>query len=144
MKKAVILVIALSFCFFFAKSIFAGKNPGVVTLDTISDKYEAVRFDHEKHSSMSGNCGTCHHEHGNSGTLPCKDCHSVSPATFKNSVVNSFRACKNCHVIYDPKNPVMPGLKVAYHKTCFQCHSEMGNVGEDPKGCTEVCHAKKN
>ena len=143
MKKSVILVIAIIFCFSISVSLFAGKNPGVVTLDTISDKYESVRFNHESHTSMAGNCGTCHHEHGNSGALPCKDCHSITPAAFKNSVVNNFTACKNCHAVSDPDNPVMPGLKVAYHKTCFQCHWGMGNVGVDPKGCTEICHAKK-
>ena len=143
MKKSVILVIAISFCFLLSVSTIAGKNPGVVTLDTISDKYEVVRFDHEKHSSIAGDCGTCHHEHGKSGTLPCKDCHSVTPAVFKNSVVNSFTACKNCHAVADRDNPGTPGLKVAYHKTCFQCHRGMGNVGVDPKGCTEICHAKK-
>ncbi|MBI5098426.1 MAG: cytochrome c3 family protein [Nitrospirae bacterium] len=143
MKKFLILVIAIIFCFFLSLSIFAGKNPGVVTLDTLSDKYESVRFNHESHTSMAGNCGTCHHEHGNSAALPCKDCHSITPAAFKNSVVNNFVACKNCHAVSDPDNPVMPGLKVAYHKTCFQCHRGMGNVGVDPKGCAEMCHAKK-
>jgi hypothetical protein len=143
MKKAAILVVVISFCLFLSVSIVAGTNPGVVTLDSISDKYEAVRFDHESHTSIAGNCGACHHEHGNSGSLPCKDCHAVTPDTFKKSVINSFMACKNCHVVSDPENPVIPGLKVAYHKACFQCHRGMGNVGLDPKGCAEICHAKK-
>jgi len=143
MKKFAILVVAISFCLFLSVSIVAGKNPGVVTLDSISDKYESVRFDHENHIFIAGNCGACHHEHGNSGSLPCKDCHAVTPDAFKKSVINSFMACKNCHVESDPENPVMPGLKVAYHKTCFQCHRGLGNVGVDPKGCAEICHAKK-
>ena len=143
MKKFVILIISIGFCLFLSVSIGAGKNPGVVTLDSISDKYEAVSFDHEKHTSLAGNCGACHHEHGNSGSLPCKDCHAVTPDTFKKSVTNSFVACKNCHVDADRENPAIPGLKVAYHKTCFQCHRGMGNVGVDPKGCAEICHAKK-
>ena len=143
MKKFAILVAAISFCLLLSVPIFAGKNPGVVTLDSISDKYEAVRFDHETHTSIAGNCGACHHEHGNSGSLPCKDCHAVTPDTFTKSVTSSFTACKNCHADSDPGNPVMPGLKVAYHKTCFQCHRGMGNVGLDPKGCAEICHAKK-
>jgi predicted CXXCH cytochrome family protein len=52
-------------------------------------------------------------------------------------------ACKSCHSSYDPANPNMPGLKTAYHSQCFQCHRGMGNVGIDPKGCTVMCHAKK-
>ncbi len=37
----------------------------------------------------------------------------------------------------------MPGLKTAYHKQCFSCHRGMGNIGTDPKGCAEICHAKR-
>jgi hypothetical protein len=143
MRKSLILVFLISFCLFPYVSTGEGKNPGVVTLDSISDEYEAVRFDHETHTAIAGNCGACHHEHGNNSSLPCKDCHDISPDIFKKSVINSFTACKNCHVDSDPENPAIPALKVAYHKTCFQCHRGMGNVGVDPKGCAEMCHAKK-
>jgi hypothetical protein len=37
---------------------------------------------------------------------------------------------------------VEPGLKIALHRTCFQCHKGMGDIGTDPKGCTQICHAK--
>lgn len=143
MKRLSILIISI--CIFFAASLYAGnaKTPGIVKLDTLSDKYEPVRFDHAKHASIAGNCGTCHHEHGNSATLPCKDCHSIGHSTFKDSVTNNFMACKNCHSAYEPSNPSMPGLKVAYHKSCFECHRGMGNVGIDPSGCVQMCHAKK-
>jgi cytochrome c553 len=145
MKKRVIISLILVLCISSAASLYAGnaKIPGIVKLDTISDKYEPVKFDHAKHASIAGNCGTCHHDHGKNSTLPCKDCHSISSSTFKNSVTNNFMACKKCHAANDPSNPAMPGLKVAYHKTCFECHRGMGNVGIDPIGCAQMCHAPK-
>lgn len=145
MKRLAILIILTIICIFFTASLYAEiTNSNLFfNLDSISDKYEPVKFNHSKHISIAGNCGICHHQHGNSGTLPCRDCHSVSPSTFQNSVVNGFMSCKNCHGVFNPNMPGMPGLKVAYHRTCFQCHRGMGNVGIDPKGCTQMCHAKK-
>ncbi len=135
--------IAIAFCLVFTGSLYAGKAPSVAKLDTLVDKYEPVTFDHEKHTSIAGNCGTCHHQHENFGTLPCKECHSVTPAMFKSSVSNNFMACKNCHAAYDPANPKVPGLKTAYHQQCFQCHRGMAEVGISPAGCTMMCHGKK-
>ncbi len=117
--------------------------PGVRTLGSLSEQYSAVTFDHPKHVMMAGSCAACHHQHQDSKKLNCKDCHEISPATFKNSAKNSFMSCSNCHGSFDPANPSVPGLKVAYHKTCFQCHRGMGDIGTSPKGCTEICHAKK-
>ncbi len=146
MNKKVSFVSAMIICVFFVPYIYAGnsvKAPGVAILDSLSNKYGAVRFDHAKHTGLAGNCGTCHHQHGTNGALSCKECHSVTPAMFKNSVVNNFMACRNCHNDFDPANPGMPALKTAYHVQCFQCHKGMGDVGEDPKGCTQMCHEKK-
>lgn len=136
----------LSACLFFAASFSIGnaaRIPENITIDSISDKFESVIFNHANHAEMAGNCATCHHEHGNSGTLPCKECHSLSPSVFKGSVTHSFSACSNCHSDYSPSDPKMPGLKVAYHTKCFQCHRGMNNVGIDPKGCAELCHSTK-
>ncbi|MGD0884215.1 MAG: cytochrome c3 family protein [Thermodesulfovibrionales bacterium] len=146
MKKIIMICFVFSICIFFGTSLFAGngaKNPEFVTLDSIADKYESVIFTHARHATLAGNCGSCHHQHADSGTLPCKGCHSLTPADFKKSVTQSFMACKNCHAGNDRANPAVPGLKVAYHQMCFQCHKGMGNIGLDPKGCTEICHAKK-
>lgn len=144
MKKAAILLTVVSLCLFFALSLHArGTDPSIVKLNSLPGVYTAVTFDHQKHSLMAGECSKCHHEHKDSKSLTCKNCHAISPAAFKDSVVNSFIACKNCHSAYNPANPEMPGLKVAYHRTCFECHRGMGNIGLDPKGCTQMCHAKK-
>jgi hypothetical protein len=38
----------------------------------------------------------------------------------------------------------MPGLKVAYHQKCFQCHWGMADVGVSPQSCTVMCHDKRD
>lgn len=145
MKRTVVLLSVITISILFAASLYAGsiRTPGVVKLDSLSDRYEPVRFDHAKHTAIASNCGTCHHQHGNNGALPCKECHSLEPSVFRNSVVNTFMPCKNCHGDFNPSNPGMPALKTAYHQQCFQCHRGIGNVGLDPKGCAEMCHSSK-
>jgi predicted CXXCH cytochrome family protein len=146
MRNTVLILLIATLCMVFAGSLYAGnpaEGPSITILDSLSDKFEPVRFDHAKHIGLAGNCGTCHHQHSNFSTLPCKECHSLSPDVFKKSVVNSFMACKNCHSSYDASNPKMPGLKTAYHEQCFGCHKGMGEVGEGPAGCTNMCHGKK-
>jgi len=146
MKKTLLLILAAATLILIASSLYAGsaaKVPDVITIESLTDKYEPVVFTHERHAALASNCGTCHHEHADNAKLPCKSCHSLDVAAFKNSVTNNFTACRCCHSAYSPDNPRMPGLKVAYHTQCMQCHKGMGNVGKDPKGCTELCHAKR-
>lgn len=147
MKRLFTAIIAISIAILLCATLQAGagtaKAPEVVTLDSISDAYEPVFFTHDRHVKIAGDCGSCHHEHGNTKSLPCKDCHSIPPESFKNSVTKNFMACRSCHGGANPDTPAMPGLKIALHRTCFQCHKGMGNIGADPKGCTEICHAKK-
>lgn len=149
MKTKASLVLVVSFCLICAAYLFAGDTlssasnlPGTRMLSSISEKYNPVKFDHQKHVALAGNCAACHHHPKEASS--CKECHGVTPASFKGSVVNSFIACSNCHSSADRDNPAMPGLKVAYHKKCFECHRGMGDIGSDPKGCTEICHAKKS
>lgn len=150
MKTKSSIILALSLSMIFAAYVLAGEGkssaqplPGVRVLGSISEQYEPVTFDHAKHVSISTGCASCHH-HGNGNTSSCKECHGLTPAAFKNSVVSSFMACSNCHSSSDRENPAMPGLKVAYHQQCFECHRGMGDIGSDPKGCTQICHAKKS
>ncbi len=138
-----IVLISIIFLTSTILAISAGGEDSFFTLGTISDKYEPVRFNHSRHIDLAGKCDTCHHEHGDNSSLPCKNCHSLNNNTFKNTVVNGFMACQNCHGAINPDNPSIPSLKVAYHRTCFQCHRGMGEVGIDPKGCTKICHAQK-
>ena len=145
MKTKMSIALGLALCILFAATcLYAGetRQPGVRVLGSLSDKYTAVTFDHSKHVTIAGTCAACHH-HGNGNTSSCKECHALSPAAFKSSLINSFMPCSNCHGAYDRENAAMPGLQVAYHKKCFECHRGMGDVGSNPKGCTELCHAQK-
>jgi hypothetical protein len=153
MNKPIVFIIVVSLCILLTPAIYAEnaqqsasakwKMPKIVALDSVTDKYEPVKFDHEKHVAIESNCSKCHHQHPNPKSLSCSECHSISSAEFGKSVGHSFLACKSCHGTYDISNPGMPDLKVAYHRVCFECHRGMGNVGLDPKGCTETCHARK-
>ncbi len=145
MKKAIFITLVLVPCIVFLTAIVpASGAPGIRILDSIKDTYSSVRFDHPKHVAIADSCATCHHEHSIAKGLPCKQCHSLTPAAFKNSVNNNFMACANCHGAYDPDNPRIPGLKTAYHKVCFSCHRGMAGIGTDPRGCAELCHSKKS
>ena len=144
MRKILGITVVLSLCLLAGAYLStAASAPGVSILDSLKDTYTPVKFDHPKHVSIAGNCSACHHEHGIADGLPCKQCHALTPQNFKNSVSHSFMACKSCHTTADRDNATMPGLKTAYHKQCFKCHRGMGNIGTDPKGCTEICHAKR-
>ncbi len=143
MKKIFAIIAMISVCLCAAALAAAAGGPGMRVLDSIKDAYSPVKFDHAKHTAIAASCAACHHEHKMGDGLPCKQCHKLSPETFRKSVTNSFMPCKNCHGTFDRDNAAMPGLKTAYHRQCFQCHRGMGNIGANPKGCTEICHARK-
>jgi len=144
MRKIFAITVVISSCLIAAAQLgVAAEAPGVRVLDSLKDAYTPVKFDHPKHVSLAGDCAACHHEHSIAEGLPCKQCHNLSPETFKKSVTHSFMACKNCHGSFDRDNAAMPGLKTAYHKQCFKCHRGMGDLGTGPQGCTEICHARK-
>ena len=144
MKKILGITLILNLCLLGAAYPGVAANaPGVRVLDSIKDAYVPVKFDHPKHVAIAGSCSACHHEHNLGEGLPCKQCHTLTPSAFKNSANHSFTACKDCHGTFDRDNAAMPGLKTAYHKQCFKCHRGMGNIGTDPKGCAEVCHARR-
>ena len=156
MKKRAWSVLIFAFCTLVAACLLTAAGlkttaadasekglPGMRTLGSISDQYTPVKFDHPKHVMIAGSCSTCHHQHQDVKKLNCMGCHALAPSVFKNSVKNNFTACSACHSTPDPSNPTVPSLKVAYHKQCFQCHRGMGDIGVEPKGCTEICHAQK-
>lgn len=120
----------------------SGDMPEVSVLGSISALYEPVEFDHMMHADMAERCTICHHQHPGDETFSCQECHSIEPSIFKEAVVNNFQPCQNCHEVIDPDHPEIPGLKGAYHRTCFTCHRGIGSVGLDPQGCTEICHDK--
>jgi hypothetical protein len=144
-----ILIFATLLTAAFASRLYAGDanpvpQPGTVTLDSLSDQYEPVTFDHEMHVMAAEECAQCHHQHGSRVTRSCGDCHTLNSEAFRRTAVHTFMPCKDCHGAYNPETPQMPGLKGAYHRTCFACHRGMGQVGLDPAGCTEMCHATRD
>jgi hypothetical protein len=117
--------------------------PGMITLDSIQKLYGPVKFDHAMHAGLAESCGKCHHQHNDRAVALCRECHILKPEVFRSSVQQGFLPCSGCHSEYSPDNPAMPGLKVAFHKKCFQCHIGIGQLGSSPKGCAEICHEKK-
>jgi uncharacterized membrane protein len=97
-------------------------GPGMRTLGNISDQYTPEKFDHPKHVVIAGSCAMCHHQHQDIKKLNCMGCHSIAPSTFKNSVKSNFTACSARRGAPNANSPSVPGLKVAYHQQCFQCH----------------------
>jgi hypothetical protein len=116
--------------------------PGVIILDHVQKQYRPVRFDHAMHAGLAESCGKCHHQHNDKTISACKECHTLNPDTFRSSA-KGFLPCSECHSDYSPDAPAMPGLKVALHKKCFQCHIGIGELGSSPRGCAETCHTKK-
>ncbi len=148
MKNSMVVLVMLCVVLLSLSSVSLGGGKtapqGVIKLDSIKNIYKPVLFDHGKHASIAGDCGKCHHQHGNNSSLSCKECHAMKAESFRSTIRENFMACKNCHGVYDPAVPTLPGLKVSYHRQCFQCHRGMGEVGVSPKGCTVICHDKRD
>jgi hypothetical protein len=117
--------------------------PGTIVIDHIQKQYNPVTFDHTMHAGLAGNCGKCHHQHNEKTISVCKECHFLNAEAFKASVKEGFLPCSGCHSDYSPEAPGMPGLKVALHKKCFECHVGIGELGSSPRGCAQTCHTKK-
>lgn len=116
--------------------------PDSVELNSLSQLFDGVTFDHEMHLSVSDDCSVCHHHTTGTGVSDerCAKCHS-------NSDVVETVACQGCHAA-EPFSAAaihgenqndyhfdVPGLKGAYHLNCLGCHQEM----EGPVGCQD-CH----
>jgi len=121
-----------------------GRMPGTITLRTLSSEYAPVVFDHAAHLGEAEGCGQCHHRHDPGTAAGCEGCHSLDPPGSGTAVrAARVRPCGQCHPAAPSRTDLSrPALKAAYHRVCFRCHREVGSVGEDPKGCTEMCHAR--
>lgn len=103
-----------------AKSLGPKPAPGVVSLGLLSDLYEPVAFNHERHAKMSAmgqGCIACHHYSAMGQTPPCQACHGGGA---------------------NPQNLRQPGLRGAYHRQCLGCHREWTH----DTACVE-CHAER-
>ncbi len=107
--------------------------PEQVTIDVLSEKYEAVAFPHRKivnkllENINESKIATFFH--GNED-VACQGCHHHSPAGQKPPL------CENCHG--EPFNEAelfKPGLLGAYHRQCIGCHESMQIEPTDCLGC---------
>jgi len=122
----------------------AGKAvPDTIVIKYLMNQYGPVTFNHAMHASLANGCGTCHHQHNEKMNATCHECHALSAHAFKASLTQGFGACSSCHSEASPEMPEMPGLKTAFHKKCFTCHTGIGELGSSPEGCVKTCHAKK-
>ncbi len=132
--------------FIITESPVLGKGlnmPRTIIIKHIQKEYSPVKFDHTAHVPLASGCGQCHHMHHDKQNATCKECHAIDSGTFKSSVKESFLPCSACHTDNSADSPGVPGLKVALHKKCFECHIGMGDLGVSPQGCTKTCHTKK-
>ncbi len=115
-------------------------GPDTVVLRELSDRYEAVPFDHRSHAKMSQmwyGCVTCHHRTPDATTRPA----GIAPP-HQQEASAAVPACKSCHAAKAADADAdlrMPSLKGAYHRQCLNCHKEWmhGNA------CV-VCHKPRS
>ena len=69
-----------------------GEPPSSLLLDSISNLFGGVDFDHEMHMDLADDCSVCHHHGFGTGVEAeeCARCHSDSQGT-------SSVACRDCH-----------------------------------------------
>jgi hypothetical protein len=104
-----------------------GKAPATVILK--GAPLGGVKFDHAKHSKMTGvACTKCHH-----ASKPAKPMKAAQ------------EACTDCHQ-KTAAAPMTTTVQMAFHKTCQPCHAEQvkaGNKTAPTAKCTD-CHKKEN
>jgi hypothetical protein len=127
-----------------AAALAAQEAPEQMTLDSLSDIYEPVKFDHAAHVGLADNCASCHHHTTGeaSGDKRCAKCHKGGEKTANVSChgchsaepfsASTIRGLDEGRYHYDK-----PGLKGAYHLSCLGCHRSMGG----PTACDE-CHKR--
>ena len=120
--------------------------PRVVLLDSLSNLYEGVSFDHALHDSYAS-CVECHHHVAGrpSADPSCSSCH-------RSGSMASAVDCKSCHLtdrfaedlLSANRNQTryhidITSLVGAYHLNCLGCHL---SLTAGPTGCLE-CHQSK-
>jgi len=91
-------------------------SPTEVEIAAIQHWFEAVVFTHGDHAEMM-ECVDCHHEGSEDAPGSCADCHQEE---------------------FDPGDPLVPSLKLAYHLSCVGCHLE---EQAGPTSCLD-CHER--
>ncbi len=89
-----------------------------LTIGRLSQVYEPLKFNHDKHMDIESNCAACHH-HSGQETPTCSSCHGPGDQGAKKRNI--------------------AGLKGAYHGLCIGCHKKISGPAE-----CNGCHKKKN
>lgn len=145
-KQSLTILITVVACIVVGSVAMAADMPEQVTIDSMSEMFEGVEFDHTMHTELSEDCSVCHHHATGTGTVDsrCVSCHAKSDA------VTDVR-CSACHVATPFSAESLsqqsqdlyqfhidrPGLKAAYHWNCLGCHAEM----DGPMECVD-CHSR--
>jgi hypothetical protein len=127
-------------------SAAAGDGPDVVEIDTLTQLFQPVNFNHAMHEEVTENkCAVCHHhtlgtpiedanclrchaESGPADEVSCQGCHSSK--RFDAEYLNEINADNRLY----HRDKV--GLKAAYHLRCMSCHEKMG-VSNECQDCHE-------
>ena len=125
----------------------AGDGPDEVEIDSLTQLYDPVYFDHAMHEEVTEslcsichhhtlgteveneNCMRCHAESGETDETSCQGCHSSK--RFEADYLNKIDADNTLY----HRDKV--GLKAAYHIRCMGCHEEM----DVTNGCQD-CHSR--
>lgn len=120
----------------------ASDAPESVTIDSMSNLYGPVEFNHLMHTEYAScqechhqttgeivadpNCARCHHSHDENDIVSCSECHEAD--RYNPTYLKKLEDPELYH--FD-----RPGLKGAYHLKCVSCHE----ITSGPTGCQE-CH----
>lgn len=91
--------------------------PDTVTIDVLNHWFTPVEFGHADHVDAVEDCSACHHDQEPDEIVACAECHSVA---------------------FDPSEPELPDLKMAFHLRCIGCHQQE----EGSLACVD-CHARQ-
>lgn len=142
-----LLACALAVALITASAVHAAdETPDEVRIDSISDLYRPVTFDHQLHADLAESCALCHHHATGAAPLrkPCLRCHQGGKEawTVSCSACHPAEPFSSHHLAEIRNDPLLyhthtPGLKGAYHQLCLGCHREVGAS----IGCQD-CHAR--
>ncbi len=124
------------------QTLEADDAPENITIDSMSNLYGPVEFNHEMHVDYAScqechhhttgeivtdpNCARCHHSHDENELVSCSECHVTD--RFSEEYLKTLEKPELYHID-------IPGLKGAYHLNCISCHI----ITSGPTGCQE-CH----
>jgi hypothetical protein len=114
--------------------------PENVVIGALSDVYEPAVMPHRQILRFllenMADSRLAAYFHAQKGSV-CRSCHHNTPVTLKPP------RCASCHgKPFDPRNPLRPGIKGAYHQQCMGCHQVLQLEKPKSTQCAD-CHKEK-